>query len=575
MTAPPSAQTTELTRNEKIFTLAGTMLGLLLAALDQTVVATAGPKMQKDLSIEAALYAWITTAYVLASTVLVPIWGKLSDLFGRKRILLVGIGVFLGGSLLCGVATSSLQLILFRAVQGIGAASLFTSAFAVIADIFPPAVRGRYTGLFGAVFGLSSVVGPLLGGFITDFFNWHWVFFINMPIGALAVAFIALKMPPLAARGKGPVSIDLPGAVTLIIGSVSLLLALSFGRAHGSMDQLGWPWMSWQILSLLGLAAVSLTAFLRIEKRGRDPIIDLSLFNDRVFAIGNLAAFVLGAGFLAAMVFIPLFMVNVVGLSNTRSGLTTMPLTFGIVFGNIISGQIVSRTGRYKPLMLAAIALLTLGYAVMGFTLSTESTQAEVTVKMVLVGLGLGPSIPLYTLAIQNAVPITRMGVATSTATFFRSMGSTLGIAVVGTVFATVLAGQMTARLESLTHELPPAVRALLDSGGSARGSNEEGVTAMQFNREAVRQRVSETFAQRRAAAGGDEGTRAALDAAERGALEAVDRVDGAVKSAFTVAVRTIYQLAILIGVLGFTLTLFLPERPLRKSNREEPAPAH
>jgi EmrB/QacA subfamily drug resistance transporter len=439
MSSPSTAAAPTLTRQQTVFTLTGVLLGMLLAALDQTIVATAGPAIQRDLGIPPSLYAWLTTAYLVSSTVMVPIYGKLSDALGRKPILLVGVVIFLGGSLLCALSRSPAALIAARAVQGLGSASLFTSAFAVVADIFPPAVRGRYTGIFGGVWGLASVVGPLLGGVLTDRLSWHWVFLVNLPVGAVAIAFIVLRMPRLRRPDAGLLRVDVAGAVALVLAAVPLLFALSLGRSSHQAAAGGWPWGSWPILGMFALSALATVAFVLIERRAADPLLDPRLFRNPVFAWGNAAVFTVNASFFAAIVFLPLFMVNVVGLSATGSGLTMTPLTLALVAGNVLSGQIVSRLGRYRRLMLASLVLLAGAFALMGLTLHVGSTQLGVTLKMILVGLGLGPSIPLYTLAIQNAVPPRQIGVATASATFFRQMGATVGVAVLGTVFASSL----------------------------------------------------------------------------------------------------------------------------------------
>lgn len=526
--APPTDAPFTFSRSEKVFTLLGALLGMLLAALDQTIVATAGPAIQEDLDIPASLYPWITTSYLVASTVMVPLWGKMSDQFGRRKILVSGILVFLAGSFLCGAAWGTVPLILFRAVQGLGSAALFTSAFAVVADLFPPAERGKYQGLFGGVFGLSSVVGPLVGGFITDTFGWHWVFFINLPVGVVALAVIFLRMPALRRPRTAPPKWDLAGVACLMVAVVPLLLALSLGRSHTAPGEAGFSWGSWQVLGLFAVSLVGAVLFVLVEARADEPLLDLKLFQEKTFALGNATVFVIGAVFLSAFTFLPLFMVNVVGLSATRSGLTIMPLTLGVVAGNVLSGQLASRLGRYKGLMLGALVLLCVGFAVMGFTLSPDSTQATVTAKMVLMGLGMGPTIPLYTLAIQNAVPPRQIGVATSTTTFFRQLGSTVGVALAGVVFASVLSHQLQPRMEQ---EAPAEMRSHPAVG--MPGVSGEGGEA---------------------------------PVASQGL-----RTDRATKEAFTQATSSVYRVAIWVTLVALVLTTLLPERPLRRGPMPPP----
>lgn len=543
--------TLELSPRDRAFTLVATMLGLFLAALDQTIVATAGPAIQRDLEIEASLYAWITTAYLVASTTTIPIYGKLSDLFGRKPILLWSIGLFLLGSLLCGLAPSTLHLILARAVQGLGAAGLFTNAFAIVADLFPPAIRGRYVGIFGAMFGVASIIGPLLGGFLTDTFSWHWVFFVNLPVGAVAIAFVVARMPALRTRRAGPANVDFAGAAWLVTAVVPLLLALSLGRNQLAPGETGLLWRSVEMAVLLAAAVTGMIMFVRTERSASNPILDLRLFRNRTFAAGNVAAFVLGASFLGAIVFLPLFMVNVVGLSATNAGLTIMPLTFGIIAGNVISGQLVSRIGRYKPLMLAGLTLLLGAFAVMGFTLTPDSTQLEVTLKMVLIGLGLGPSLPLYSLAVQNSVSHSRVGEASAAVTFFRQMGSSIGVAMLGAVFGTTLAAQLPARLTPLAAELPPGLTRELPSLGAP---GEEGRAQVHFPGAVLRD-----------LAGREPGDTAAL-------LALIDRAERAYQEVFTESISRIYRISLVLVALGFAITLLIPELPLRTSNREPAA---
>ncbi|MFN3266018.1 MAG: MDR family MFS transporter [Deinococcales bacterium] len=479
-----ASQIPQLTQQQKIFTLIGAFLGVLLAALDQTIVATAGPSIQADLNIEASLFGWVSTAYLVSSTVMVPIYGKLSDLFGRKPILLIGIGIFLLGSALCGISSQTWEIIAARAVQGLGSAALFTSALAIIADMFPPSERGKYSGLFGAVFGLSSVVGPLVGGFLTDNWSWHWVFFVNLPIGALALVFIVSKMPNLNLVQNKP-TIDYLGALTLLLATIPLLLALSLGKTEIRAGETGFLWGSPEILGMFAFSVLGLAVFIFAERRAKDPLLDLKLFSSRAFSIANLAAFVIGMGFLGAIVFLPIFMQNVVGLSATASGFAGLPLVIGLVIGNIVSGQLVSRFGRYKPLMLVGLMIMMLGFAIAGFTLTAQSTFWEVFAKMLVMGMGLGPSIPLYTLAIQSAAPMEKIGVATSTATFFRQMGSSVGLAIFFSIFGNLLAQNLAPRLEAATKDLPASMRSQFSN--QSGGVNAEGGNSLRFDAEGIK----------------------------------------------------------------------------------------
>lgn len=537
--AAPAQAEFDLTPREKVFTIVGTLLGMFLAALDQTIVGTAGPAMQRDLHIAPTLYPWITTAYLVASTVMVPIYGKLSDLYGRKPILLLGIGIFLVGSIACGVSNTTWALIAARAVQGAGAAALYTSAFAVVADIFAPAERGKYQGIFGGAWAVSSVIGPFLGGFLTDTLSWHWVFLVNLPFGAIAVAFIVMKMPMLKrARASRPV-IDWGGAFALLVAVVPFLVALSLGRGAGSIR--------W---ALLGVSAIGAIAFILVEGRAREPLLDLRLFQNKMFAIGNAATFILGAGFLGAIVFLPLFMVNVIGLSATSAGLTMTPLTFGIVAGNIGSGQIVARIGKYKPLMIVGNVVLLIGFLLLAFTLRADSTQGEVTVKMVVLGLGMGPSIPLYTLAIQNSVEPKDLGVATASVTFFRQIGSTLGVTALGAAFALTLVSGMA------TIQPGPAL-AGVEAPASKAPASETHVPMM-----------VDVPGWKRAA----ELKHANDPVARAAALAAVDELDRETKRAVTDATRAIYRWGLLLAIGGLLCSLVVPQIPLRKA-REKVVP--
>ncbi|MEZ4630052.1 MAG: MDR family MFS transporter [Deinococcales bacterium] len=372
MSAAASLNMPSFSPRERNITLAAVMVVFLLGALDNTIVSTAMPRIIAQLN-GLSLYTWVTTAYMLASTVMVPIYGKLSDIFGRKIILMIGISIFLLGSMLCGLAgefgdmpllgSGMIQLVIFRALQGLGGAALFSSAFAIIADMIPPAERGRYQGLFGGVFGLASVLGPIIGGFFTDhgtvtllgyeIAGWRWVFYVNVPLGLFALFLIGSKMPALNFH-SGKAKIDYLGAALIIITFVPLLLALTWGGSS-------YPWTSSRILGLLTLSLVSLILFLVVESRVENPILPLNLFQNKIFSLANLASFIINIAFLGIVMFLPLFMQLVLGISATNSGFTLLPLMMGLIVSSTLSGLLVSKMGHYKPVMIAGTVVLLLG----------------------------------------------------------------------------------------------------------------------------------------------------------------------------------------------------------------------
>lgn len=401
--------------------LVGIFLGIFFAALDQTVVGTAMPRIIGELG-GLSIMAWVTTAYMLSSTSVVPIAGKLADLFGRRVIYVTGIVVFMIGSALCGTSTNMTELIIYRGLQGLGGGIMMPMAMVIIGDIFSPEKRGKWQGVIGATFGLSSVVGPTIGGWIVDNTSWHWVFLVNLPVGLLAAVTIYFGLRG-EKRVKEQVIIDYTGAVTLVIGIVSLLLGLNLGGKD-------YPWASWEIIGLFSTAFVFLVVFTLVESRAKEPILSLSLFKNRVFAITNIVGFLMGLGMFGAIMFIPLFLQGVVGISATRSGNTLIPMMLGMVFTSIIAGQIIALV-RFRTLFMTGLTLMAVAFYLLS-TLAVNTTQLTAISYIVVLGVGMGFIMPTVTIAVQNAFPPEQRGVATSSTQFFRSIGGTLGMTIFG-----------------------------------------------------------------------------------------------------------------------------------------------
>ncbi|MFH0522443.1 MDR family MFS transporter [Streptomyces sp. M41] len=401
------------------------LLGMLLAALDQTIVSTALPTIVSDLGGLEHL-SWVVTAYLLASTAATPLWGKLGDQYGRKRLFQIAIVIFLVGSALCGMAQDMAQLIAFRAVQGVGGGGLMVLSMAIVGDIVPPRERGRYQGLFGAVFGASSVLGPLLGGVFTEHLSWRWVFYINLPVGIVALAVIAavLRIPH---KAKAHV-IDYVG--TFLIASVATCLVLV-----ASLGGTTWGWGSAQIIGLALLGVLLAVAFVAVERRAAEPVLPLKLFRVRTFTLSAIISFIVGFAMFGAMTYLPTFLQVVQGVSPTMSGVHMLPMVIGMLLSSTASGQIVSRTGRWKVFPLAGTAVTTLGLLLL-HQLDLDSSTWEMSVFFFVFGLGLGLVMQVLVLIVQNAVSYEDLGVATSGATFFRSIGASFGVAIFGTIFA-------------------------------------------------------------------------------------------------------------------------------------------
>jgi EmrB/QacA subfamily drug resistance transporter len=527
--AAAPADDQDLTHRQIVTILAGLMMAMFLAALDQTIVSTAMRTIADDLG-GFSLQAWATTAFLITSTIATPLYGKLSDIYGRKPFILFAIGIFIVGSVLCGLATSIYQLAAYRAIQGIGAGGLFSLAFAIIGDIVPPRERAKYQGYFLAVFGTSSVLGPVLGGFfagadnILGFTGWRWIFYINVPI-ALAAFLVVMRVLQIPHRRQEH-RIDWPGALALVVCLVPLLTVAEQGRE--------WGWSSGRSLLCYGIGAVGLVLFLVAEAAYKEEaLLPMRLFRGRTFSVASISSFILGMAMFGGLLTLPLYLQIVKGATPTKAGLMLLPLVLGIMTGSIVSGQIIARTGKYRlfpiagsVLMLAALALFS--------RIGADTPLWRTMLIMVLMGLGLGGNMQPVITAVQNAANPREIGVATSAVTFFRSMGGTLGVAIFLSVLFSILPNK-------------------IKSAFTAAGSTPDFQAAVRAHPDQLAQ-VQQTATSGSASSFNDTSFLSKLDAA----------LSHPFKVGFSESMSVVFAVAAGIMLVGFVVILFLPEVPLR-----------
>jgi EmrB/QacA subfamily drug resistance transporter len=507
-----------LSKTEITLILAGLMASLLLSALDSTVVGTAMKKIVNDLQ-GMEYYAWPFTIYMLCSTVITPVSGGIADLFGRKPILITGILTFLIGSALCGMSQSMTQLIIFRGIQGIGGGILVTSVFIVIADLFPPEKRGKYMGIVTSIYGLASIIGPLLGGIIIDHLNWRWIFYVNVPVGILALAIVIFVMPNFKTEGLKK-SVDYSGTVAMILVLVPMLLAFSWGGKD-------YPWLSVQVIGMLIFSLGMLALFIFVETKAQNPIIPMAFFKNRSINVPLIVAFLSQGIMYAAIMYIPYFAQGIIGTTATTSGSITMPMMLGLLVASSLTGIFTSKTGNNKMFVFGAFILMVIGTGFLS-TMSADTSYFQIILYMIILGLGIGITMPIANTNIQNAVPPRQIGAATSTVQFFRNIGGTIGSAIFGIIMTTTM---NTGFSKLDLSNLPDKVQDLL--------KNPQIIT----NCESVKQIAQQIPAQYSSVFG------TALEQA---------------KSVLSNSIHEIFFFCMLVAIAGFLLTIFFKDAPFR-----------
>ncbi|MFD1433492.1 DHA2 family efflux MFS transporter permease subunit [Kroppenstedtia eburnea] len=516
-----------LDMRKKVTIMLAIMASMLFASLNQTIVGTSLPRIVTVLGgIE--YFNWVFTIFMLASSVTAILVGKLSDIYGRKIFILTGLGIFMVGSFLCGTASDMIQLIIYRGIQGFGGGMIMSTAFTAVGDLFPPRERGRWQGLMSSVFGLSSVLGPTLGGYIVDHFDWHWVFWIFLPVGLVAF-FLILRLFPSAETGEKK-RIDYFGSLFLTFTMIPMLLAFSWAGED-------YAWTSFEILGLFAISIAALTVFILIEKRTENPVLPLDLFKNKIFTLSNVIGFLIGIGMFSAIMYMPFFIQGVMGTSASKSGFVMMFMTLSMVFSSTITGQVVTRTGKYKKLALAGGLIMGIGMYLLS-AMDTDTSNRMAAVNLIIVGLGLGMAFPIFNLTIQNAVPHSNLGVATASIQLFRQMGGTVGVAVMGSVMSSRMESKLA---EGLNHFPAGHASGLTDK---LKGLDPQILLSpekLEDLRSQIPPEMSGLF----------------------------DQIIHFLREAMSFALSGVFLSGMGVMLLAVILTLFLPEIPLRTSNRD------
>jgi len=524
-----------LSPRAKLEILGAVMLGLLLGALDQTIVSVALPTIVTELGGQN-LYVWTVTIYLLTSTITVPFYGKLSDLYGRRPLLMIGIGLFLVGSALSGLSQDIYQLIAFRGLQGLGAGALFPISLAIIGDLYSPAERGKYQGLFGAVFGLSAIVGPLIGGWLTEQVSWHWIFIINLPLGAVALYVIWRLLPTIKRRGASR-DLDYVGAAVFTVAVSALLIGLTNKQTA--------EWSAPEVSGLVGIGAVLFAIFLAIEARAKEPIVPLDLWRNRTYAGSIVSTFLISFGFFGAIIFLPQWFQFVRGVSATESGLQSLALLAGLIVGSIGSGQLVARRGHTKLVVLAGLATMSVGLLLMT-NLRSDTSLPVLWLWMFITGLGIGPTFSVFTIVVQNAVPFAKLGVATSNLTFFRQIGGSVGLALLGTVFGSRLTEEIPRQLVAAGVPQP-----IVDQFGASGGSESLIVVGEDLGEKIL----------------------SGIPEAARPFVEPlIPNIVGGIHDAFTIALTSVFQIGVFTTIAALLAAFVIRELPLRTTVGAAPA---